>query len=189
MRTNEQGVTLIHGCESLELEAYPDPGSALYKACQRQRINPLRGGYRRLRGWESLDGGPWTIGYGDTGPDVVPGLVITAEEAEERFVRRLEGEFEPGVEQLLEVEVTENQFSALVSFAYNVGLGFPTERNPKGSGFYISVLRHKLNAGDIEGAVSEFARWNRSGGRVMPGLVKRRQAEAELFLTPDGDLA
>jgi lysozyme len=151
-RTNLAGRQLIKDAESLRLKAYRCPA------------------------------GRWTIGYGDTGSDVVPGLVITKDEAEERFDRRLAEEFEPGVEQLLAVEVTGNQFSALVSFAYNAGLG------EKGLGG--STLLRKLNAGDPDGAAEEFGRWTRSRGRVLPGLVTRRAAERELFLTPgDGDPA
>lgn len=146
-RTNADGRQLIRDAEGLRLRAYRCPA------------------------------GKWTVGYGDTGPDVGPGLVITEEEAEERLERRLAEEFEPGVEQLLAVEVTCNQFSALVAFAYNIGLQALAE----------STLLRKLNAGDAEGAAAEFGRWTKSGGRVLPGLIKRRQAEAELFLTPDGD--
>lgn len=151
-RTNLAGRRIIKSCESLRLRAY---------LCPR---------------------GKWTIGWGDTGPDVRPGLIITAQEAEQRFNRRLATEFEPGVARLLDVEVTGNQFSALVSFAYNCGLGE--------DGLGGSTLLRKLNAGDLDGAAREFPRWNRSGGRVLPGLVTRRAAERELFLTPgDGEAA
>ena len=64
-----------------------------------------------------------------------------------------------------------HQFDALVSFAYNVGIG-----NLKSS-----TLLRKLNAGDYDGAALEFHRWKRSNGRVLPGLVRRRAAEALLF--------
>lgn len=143
-RTNAQGVQLIKNAESLRLRAYRCPA------------------------------GKWTIGYGDTGPDVRPGLTITEAEAEERLARRLAGEFEPGVEQLLAASVSGNQFSALVSFAYNVGLQALAE----------STLLRRLNAGDEGGAADEFPRWTRSNGHVLPGLVTRRAVERELFLTP-----
>ncbi len=188
MRTNLEGQQIIRDSESLQLEAYPDPGSALYRACKRARISPYGGGYRNLRGWENISGGPWTIGYGDTGPDVVPGLIIGAEEAEERLERRLADEFEPGVEQMLAVEVTGNQFSALVSFAYNCGLDL--DRDGVAEGLGESTLIRKLNRGDIEGAAAEFRRWTSSGGKVLPGLVTRREQERQLFLTPgDGEAA
>jgi lysozyme len=154
-RTNAQGVQLLKDAESLRLRAYLCPA------------------------------GKWTIGYGDTGPDVRPGLTITEAEAEERLARRLAFEFEPGVESLLAVPVTGNQFSALVSFTYNVGL----------EAFAESTLLRKLNAGDLDGAANEFPRWNKKhdkSGRmvVLPGLTSRRAAERELFLTPgDGEAA
>lgn len=143
-RTNAQGVQIIKSSESLRLRAYRCPA------------------------------GKWTIGYGDTGPDVRPGLTITEAEAEERLARRLAFEFEPGVAQLLAVPVTGNQFSALVSFAYNTGLEALAE----------STLLTKLNAGDYDGAAGQFGRWVRSNGRVLTGLASRRAAERELFLTP-----
>lgn len=174
-RTNAQGQQIIRESESLQLEAYPDPGSKLHKACRAARISPDDGGYRKMPRWESIPGDPWTIGYGDTGPDVRPGLTITEAEAEERLLRRLEEEFEPGVERMLAVEVTDNQFSALVSFAYNVGLRALSE----------SSLLRLVNAEDIEGAAAQFSRWNKSGGKVLDGLITRRAAERELFLTPD----
>lgn len=79
--------------------------------------------------------------------------------------------FAKQVAPLLEVPVKHHQFDALVSFAYNVGIG-----NLKSS-----TLLRKLNAGDYDGAALEFHRWKRSNGRVLPGLVRRRAAEALLF--------
>jgi len=115
--------------------------------------------------------GIWTIGYGDT-HNVTPGMVITEQEADERLDARLL-EFEEAVSGMAPPFITENQFSALVSFAYNVGA----------SALAGSTMLQKLNAGDIEGAAREFPRWNKSGGRVLNGLTRRRNAEKELFLT------
>ncbi|MDX1253277.1 MAG: lysozyme [Gammaproteobacteria bacterium] len=75
------------------------------------------------------------------------------------------------VESLVKAPVTDNQFAALVSFAYNVGAG-----NLKKS-----TLLRLLNAGDYAGAANEFQKWDRAGGRVLSGLTRRRKAEAELF--------
>ena len=72
------------------------------------------------------------------------------------------------------VDVNENQYGALVSFTFNLGLG----------NFSSSTLLKKLNAGDTAGAAGEFPRWVRAGGKMLPGLVKRRAAEQQLFLTP-----
>lgn len=70
-----------------------------------------------------------------------------------------------------DVRLTQGQYDALVSFTYNVGAGALCR----------STLVKKLNAGDCLGAANEFRRWNRAGGRVLPGLTKRRAAEASLF--------
>ena len=69
-------------------------------------------------------------------------------------------------------DLTQNQFDALASFIFNVGLG----------NFENSTLVRRLKAGDIPGAASQFPRWVHGGGRILPGLVKRREAERQLFL-------
>ena len=71
------------------------------------------------------------------------------------------------------VKLNQNQFDALVSFTYNLGAG------ALGS----STLLGKLNRGDFEGAADEFPKWNKAGGKVLNGLVKRRAAERSLFLS------
>ncbi|SPF82136.1 Phage lysin (EC 3.2.1.17)  len=120
--------------------------------------------------------GVWTIGYGDTGPDVVKGLVITKEQAEERLRKRLV-EFEGCVNRAVKVKLTQNQFDALVSLVYNIG---PTNFNS-------STLLRKLNAGDYAGAADQFLVWNkgRVGGKlvVIDGLANRRKAERQLFVS------
>lgn len=113
-----------------------------------------------------------TIGYGATGPDIRMGMVWTQEQADARLVEDL-ARFADGVERLVEVDLSDNQFAAIVSFAYNVGLGALAG----------STLLRKLNAGDYEGAADQFPRWNKGGGRVLPGLVRRRAAERDLFLS------
>ena len=77
------------------------------------------------------------------------------------------------VEHMLKIGVTDNQFAALVSFAFNVG-GPSLER---------STLLRKLHVGDISGAYEEFPRWNKSGGKILNGLTRRREAERVLFLS------
>jgi lysozyme len=116
--------------------------------------------------------GVLTIGYGHTGSDVTDGKTITKGEAEELLLKDL-GRFEKGIEDLLKVAVSENQFSALVVFAYNIGLNALSG----------STLLKKLNAGDIIGASDQFLRWNRAGGKEVEGLTNRRHAERDLFLT------
>jgi len=116
--------------------------------------------------------GVLTIGWGCT-EGVREGMVWTREEAQAALAREL-AKFEAGVIRLTTVPLNQNQFDALVSFTYNVGLG----------AFERSTLRRKLNAGDYRGAASAFKLWNKGGGRVLPGLVNRRAREATLFLTP-----
>jgi lysozyme len=113
----------------------------------------------------------WTIGYGCT-TDVRPGQTISESEAEERLTRDLE-DAERCVNNALSVTLTDNQFSALVSFVFNLGCG----------AFKGSTLFKRLQAGDIPGAAKEFEKWNKGGGKVLQGLVTRRKAEMDLFLT------
>lgn len=114
----------------------------------------------------------WTIGYGHTG-NVKEGDSITKEEAEALLDKDLQT-FRNGVKRLVKVPLNENQFGALVSFAYNLGLG----------SLQNSTLLKMLNAGDYTGAADQFLRWNKSGGKVLTGLVRRREAERAVFLTP-----
>jgi len=114
----------------------------------------------------------WTIGYGHTG-NVKEGDSITKAEAEALLDKDLQT-FRNGVKRLVKVPLNENQFGALVSFAYNIGLG----------SLQSSTLLKMLNAGDYTGAADQFLRWNKSGGKVLTGLVRRREAERAVFLTP-----
>jgi lysozyme len=122
--------------------------------------------------WYRCPAGVLTIGYGHTGrlPTGVA-APLTEAQGSRLLADRLAREFEPGVRAAVTVDLTDGQYSALVSFAYNVGLG-----NLKKS-----TLLKKVNARDFEGAAAEFAKWTRGGGRVLPGLVRRRQAEEALF--------
>ena len=118
-------------------------------------------------------GDPWTIGYGATGPGIAPGVVWTQEEAEARLVEDI-AQFAGAVERALTVPVSANEFAAMVSLAFNIGAG----------AFKKSTLLRLVNDGHFEAAAEQFLRWTRAGGREMPGLVRRRQAERQLFLTP-----
>jgi len=110
-----------------------------------------------------------TIGFGHTG-DVKEGQTITMHQAETILAYDLE-RFEAGVSKLCP-KLTGSQFSACVSLAFNIGL----------KAFENSSVRRKANAGDIRGAADSFLLWNKGGGKVLPGLVKRRAAERALFL-------
>lgn len=82
-------------------------------------------------------------------------------------------DFASFINKVVKVELNQNQFDALVSFAYNVGNG----------SLQNSTLLKKLNSGDYKGASNEFLRWNKSGGKVLNGLTKRREKERALFLS------
>ncbi len=118
--------------------------------------------------------GIWTVGWGHTGlrhndGTVRPGRVITAAEAE--TLLRLDLDFFEGdVQRLITVPLSHHEFAALVSFHFNTG------------GLADSTLRRKLNAGDRPAAADQFLRWDKAGGRTLPGLTRRRKSERNLFL-------
>jgi len=111
-----------------------------------------------------------TIGYGHTGEDVREGMKITVEEAE-RILKKDCERFEKGVNEMVHVSLEQHQFDALISFSFNLGLGYLES----------STLLKKINVGDNAGALTEFLKWNKANGRVLEGLVRRREAEQELF--------
>lgn len=112
-----------------------------------------------------------TIGWGTTS-NVKMGMVVTRDEALQLFKRDL-AEFELGVRRALKIKVTQAQFDALVSFAYNLGLGALGD----------SSLLRKLNSGDFASAARWFDAYVNAGGRKLPGLVRRRKSERHLFET------
>ena len=114
--------------------------------------------------------GVWTIGVGHT-KGVKPGMVITEERAKE-LLREDLAEFEAGITKLVRVPLTSNQFSALVSLAFNVGLANVAS----------STLLKKLNEGDYQGAADQFPRWDKARGKTLAGLTRRRAAERALWL-------
>lgn len=139
-------------------------------------------GIQALKNYEALrtkayldDAKKWTIGYGHTGyvgnQPVGAGMVITEQQAEELLKQRLP-EFEDAVRSSVKAPLTQNQYDALVSLAYNIG--------PKK--FKNSTLVKKLNAGDVEGAAEQFMVWRNAGGKVNNGLINRRNREREMFL-------
>lgn len=120
----------------------------------------------------------WTIGYGITtsagiGVTPVRGMTVTREEAE-RHLRLALGRFADQIRPHITVPVNDNEFGACLSLAYNIGA----------TAFRRSTLLKRLNAGDRAGAAAEFAKWNKGGGKVLPGLVRRREAERALFMRP-----
>lgn len=149
MQISNNGIALIKRFEGCRLTAYPDPGTG---------------------------GDPWTIGYGWTlpvdGKPVRPGMTIDQATAD-RLLKTGLVSYENDVLKIVKVKLTQGQFDALVSFAYNVG----------SRALSTSTLLKKLNAGDIKGAADEFLRWNKASGKVLNGLTRRREAERALFLS------
>ncbi len=145
MEYSKDGLHLTERFEGCRLVAYPDPGSG---------------------------GDPWTIGYGHTGHEVVEGLEITQEQAEQYLAQDIK-QAEANVNAVVHVELTQEEFDALVDFAFNCGC-----RNLDSS-----TLMKKLNAGDYEGASQEFIKWDMAAGHHMAGLLKRREAEAAMFIS------
>lgn len=144
-KCNKEGRDLIRYYEGLELTAYKDSVGVL------------------------------TIGYGHTGSDVKEGMKITSDMAEDMLARDL-AVFEYGVNHLLTgPAISDNAFSALVSFAFNLGL----------NNLKTSTLLKLVNLGRMEDAANEFLKWCRAGGKELPGLTARRRAERDLFLKPD----
>lgn len=114
--------------------------------------------------------GLWTIGYGHT-KNVKSGMKITQEQAEQ-YLRDDLITYENAVKKYVKVSINQNQFDALVSFSFNCGTG--ALKN--------STLLKKLNNKDYNGATNELLRWNKSNGKVLNGLTKRRKEERVLFM-------
>ena len=162
-RISNTGLALIKSFESLRLRAYDDADGKDVPAGGRAK-------------------GVLTIGYGHTGNDVFVGQVITALQAESILAADIAA-FERGVNRLVSTTITQCQFDALVSFAFNCGLDEDLDTKAEGLGDS-SLLRY-VNAGDFARAADEFPKWNKDGGKVLNGLVRRRAAERALFLGQD----
>ena len=151
-----KGEALIHSFESLKLVAYKDPGPT---------------------------GLPITNGWGTTvdedGKPIKLGAIWTKEKADRLFIRDVDIMVR-AVNQLIgNSPTTQNQFDALVSFAYNVGPDIDNDDLAEGLGD--STLLKKHRAKDYAGAKAEFAKWNKAKGQVLNGLTRRRAAEAALY--------
>lgn len=149
MRVNQKGLELIKEFEGFRAKAYKCPA------------------------------GVWTVGYGHTSaagaPKVGSLTRVTRAEAEEILRNDLQ-QYEDAVESAVRVELNSNQFSALVSFCYNVGAG----------AFRSSGVLKAVNKKQWNEVPRRLALWNKGGGRVLPGLVRRRAAEGALFVEPVG---
>lgn len=142
MNASPKAAEIIRHFEGCRLTAYPDPATG---------------------------GEPYTVGYGCT-LGVKKGDVITQEMADLMLLRDMK-RFENGVNNLVKAHITQNQFDALVSLSFNIGLG----------NLQNSTLLKMINAGSADAAADQFLRWNRAAGKVMAGLTKRREAERKLY--------
>lgn len=113
--------------------------------------------------------GVWTIGYGST-KGIKEGMSITQEKAEELLLEDV-SVFEDNVLDSVTMPLSQHQFDALVSWTFNLG----------GANLKASTMLKKLNAGEYEEVPSQMKRWNKAGGKVLQGLIRRREAESLLF--------
>lgn len=158
MKLSENGRKRIQGYEGYH-DALPDGSCKAYQRTYHGKLDVP------------------TIGWGCT-EGVKMGMVWTRHQAEEAFDREV-AKFEDAVTQLVTVPINANEFDALVSLAYNIGIG-----SSKKPGFSTSSVLKRLNKGDRVGAAKAFHMWNRAGGAVVNGLVQRRASEASLFQKP-----
>lgn len=146
MRCNAAGIALIKRFESFKPQAYRDSGGVL------------------------------TIGWGHTGPDVVPGLLWTQEQGDMAFLDDLLVKAEEPVWRMVTYELDENQYSAIVSLCYNIGEGH----------FATSSALAVLNAGDFEDVPDHMRLWDKDHtGKIQKGLIARREAEIDLWNIPE----
>lgn len=126
--------------------------------------------------WYRCSAGKWTIGYGTRGsptPDQIKNETITKKDATARMMEHVRLRACDPIELRVKVDLTDNQFGALVSLVYNIGSG----------NFSQSTLLKLLNKEDYEGAADQFQWWRKAGGVILDGLVTRRAKEKELFLS------
>lgn len=139
--------------------AYSDAGLTLTKNFEGCRLSAY-----------ADQGGVWTVGYGHTGPGVHAGLTITQDQADTFLLSDVAGAV-ACVNRLVTAPIQQYQFDALVDFTFNLGCACLAS----------STLLRAVNAGDFAEAANEFLRWDHVGGMVVQGLLRRRQAEAQMF--------
>jgi lysozyme len=139
--------------------AYSDAGLTLTKNFEGCRLSAY-----------ADQGGVWTVGYGHTGPGVHAGLTVTQDQADTFLISDVAGAV-ACVNRLVTSSIVQCQFDALVDFTFNLGCACLAS----------STLLRAVNAGDFDGAANEFLRWDHVSGMVVSGLLRRRQAEAQMF--------
>lgn len=158
--------------EELRLKAYPDPASPRGI----EEAKPLK---KRRPDWKTLSGDPWSIGYGHTGPEVHEGLVITKAQAEawrDDDLREAAGALSKRIGDVIN-DLTSNQYSALLSFVFNLGTGKP--KKPEWTIWKV------LRARQFDQVPVQMMRFVYSGGNKVQGLVNRRAAEVVLWSTEE----
>jgi len=177
--------------EALKEYAYPDPYSDLGKVTRSKRWGdmPAQEIFDQLGAdVVALKPDPWTVGYGATGRDIGPTTRWTRLQAERDLQARL-AKLLRQIRLELAVPLAAHQEAALVSFAYNVGMGRASTPTRTGrDGLLVlksgrpSTLMRKTNAGDHKGAADQFLRWIQAGGVDSKGLYNRRIAERSMYL-------
>ena len=179
--TVKLAMKLIKNFEGFEARAYPDPASELYKQLSKDGIlaSYLQGSIVELpEKYSKLSGAPWTIGYGET-KGVKQGDVWTAVQAEEALATRIEGFLSEVLKTSPKLALeSPERVSAIVSLVYNIGI-----TNYKGS----TVAREIANGNHVS-AAQAILLWNKAGKplQVMQGLVRRRQAEKDMYMAVRG---
>lgn len=162
-------ITLIRRFEGCVLKAYPDPMSPRAQHIRKYGVDDT-----------SYSAEPWTAGYGftgkleTTGAAIGPDTRLTQQEADTELAKRV-AQLQAQIRALLKTSVTLDQFAALSSLCWNIGIG----------AFSKSILLAKLNGGNAAGAADEFLKWDRAGGVEVKGLLNRRYAERSVFLSEE----
>lgn len=173
-------VKVIKTEEGCHLRAYPDPASELYKQLSKHNLlRKFMAGEVELPDYlAKLSGAPWTIGYGET-KGIKQGMVWTQQEADSALQKRVEGFLSEVLKTSpkLATEAPE-RIAAVVSLVYNIGA----------ANYATSSVARCIAAGDHAGAAAAFLLWNKAGKplAVMPGLVKRRKVESDLYKSVRG---
>ena len=138
----------------------------------------------RLRAYKTFAAEPWTCGWGET-DGVGPDTVWTQAYADQRFCDSLALRV-TAVQEACTVAPNENQLAAMVSLAYNIGMGWRGKVKPKGAkdGLLQSTVLRQHNAGNFDAAANAFGLWNKADGKPNHGLSIRRKMEAALYVTP-----
>lgn len=180
MEVSEEGKRFIAGFEGCQCIAYPDIESPLAKKCKQMGISIYGNNYRRLLNWNTYKGDPWTIGYGNTGGGIEAGMSWTHEKCFERFEITLETLSEMVSSYAKDIELTQNQFDVLMSFAYNAGPG--RLREVMKSVKLDSTLDRKVAFANALLSYTRSHNYGQPKGDPVPGLMRRRKAEKDLFL-------